>query len=568
MANAGPGIGWMSCAFTETHGNEWNYEVHHAWRYRDYLIRALNADVPYDQLVREHIAGDLLAKPRVNDVDRINESVIGTSFYRFGEVNHDDCISLRELGYDILDNQIDTATKAFQGMTVSCARCHDHKFDPISMKDYYALLGVLRSSRLVAQTIDSPSVNAEPIEQLRQIRARMREELSRLWVVHSQEVGRYLRAAIAKSMSTPDVAILSEGLEEGRVEKWVALLKAEKQPYEDAFEPLRAVMRAIHPAAPVAGADGKLPPVSEPKSISEAWATMVQQYTAEDKSRSEFNQSNFEIYADFRTGIPSGWDVGGQGLRERITRAGELVIAPEGDHMVRSLLPAGIFSGAISDRLNGTLRSRVIPNGKKQISFCVLGERSSAVRLVSNNCQLNYQNYRALIKPQLHWITFSLPDDREQLRTYAELMTMWDNPKFPDQLAALGGDPGFYRVPWEKAVENPRSYFGVTQVVLHDCAESPKPELSHLRPLLGKDEVVSYYQIVDRYEQAIQAAVSRWAEQQPTTDDVVWMNSIVQNGLLGNDRSATPQLATLFDQFRRIEVSVGGSPSRSWTGRC
>jgi hypothetical protein len=120
---------WLDVVrFSETHGNEWNYEVHHAWRYRDYLIRAFNEDVPYDQFVREHIAGDLLP-PRWNQQEQINEALIGTAFYRFGEVNHDDCIALRQIGFDLLDNQIDTLTKAFQATTVACARCHDHKVD-------------------------------------------------------------------------------------------------------------------------------------------------------------------------------------------------------------------------------------------------------------------------------------------------------------------------------------------------------------------------------------------------------------------------------------------------------
>ena len=87
--------------------------------------------------------------------------MIGTAFYRFGEVNHDDCIGLRQIGFDLADNQIDTLTKAFQATTVACARCHDHKLDAVSTQDYYALLGILRSSRLVSHTIDAPEVNAE-----------------------------------------------------------------------------------------------------------------------------------------------------------------------------------------------------------------------------------------------------------------------------------------------------------------------------------------------------------------------------------------------------------------------
>ena len=152
---------WMDVVrFSETHGNEWNYEVHHAWRYRDYLIRAFNSDLPYDRFVREHIAGDLIP-PRWNEAEQINESPIGTSFYRFGEVNHDDCVGLPSIGYDILDNQIDTLSKAFQATTIACARCHHHKIDAVSMHDYYALLGILKSSRLTAHTIDAESVNAD-----------------------------------------------------------------------------------------------------------------------------------------------------------------------------------------------------------------------------------------------------------------------------------------------------------------------------------------------------------------------------------------------------------------------
>ena len=84
---------WMDVVrFAETWGYEWNHLIREAWRYRDYLIRAFNQDVPYDQLVREHIAGDLLDNPRVNSTLGINESLIGTAFYRFGETGHDDCV--------------------------------------------------------------------------------------------------------------------------------------------------------------------------------------------------------------------------------------------------------------------------------------------------------------------------------------------------------------------------------------------------------------------------------------------------------------------------------------------
>src|SRR5207247_6216775 len=143
-------------------------------------------------------AGDLLAAPRRNRSERFNESVIGTAFYRFGEVNHDDCIDLRQIGYDIADNQIDTLTKAFQATTVACARCHDHKLDAISMRDYYAMLGILRSSRLVSHTLDAPDANAKAMGQIRELKGELRKELGAVWQDDVQQIGRDLAAAQAR----------------------------------------------------------------------------------------------------------------------------------------------------------------------------------------------------------------------------------------------------------------------------------------------------------------------------------------------------------------------------------
>src|SRR6266542_1404540 len=186
---------WLDVVrFTETHGNEWNYEVHHAWRYRDYLVRAFNDDVPYDRLVREHLAGDLLKQPRWNRSEGFNESVIGTAFYRFGEANHDDCIGLPQIGYDLADNQIDTLSKAFQATTIACARCHDHKRDAVSTNDYHALLGGLRSSRLVSHTIDTPEVNAKTIQRLRDLKTALRKELGEVWLSEARALPRRLLA--------------------------------------------------------------------------------------------------------------------------------------------------------------------------------------------------------------------------------------------------------------------------------------------------------------------------------------------------------------------------------------
>src|SRR5690606_38894193 len=113
---------------------------------RDYLIRAFNGDVPYDQLLKEHIAGDLLETVRENKETGVSESRLGTAFYVMGEGTHSP-VDVRQDEADRIDNMIDVTTKTFQGLTVSCAKCHDHKFDPITAADYYALYGVMESTR-------------------------------------------------------------------------------------------------------------------------------------------------------------------------------------------------------------------------------------------------------------------------------------------------------------------------------------------------------------------------------------------------------------------------------------
>ncbi len=510
---------WLDVVrFTETHGNEWNYEVHHAWRYRDYLIRAFNDDVPYDQFVREHIAGDLLPRPRWNRTPSspplgkgvmggFNESVIGTGFYRFGEVNHDDCIDLRSIGYDLVDNQIDTLTKAFQALTVACARCHDHKLDAVSMRDYHGLLGILRSSRQVSHTIDPPEVNAETMRKMGETKQAIRRELAAAWL---------------------------KELEPTRVLKTLAAKTDDKVPMENPLWLWRQLAARKEP-------------------VATAWKSAAEQYAKESDERARFNQ-NFTTLADFRKGGWSDWHVGGHGLGGTPSSSGAFTIAADGEKAVAAILPAGAYTHAFSEKLNGTLRSPVLAADKKYISFQVLGERASAVRLVSNNCQLNYRNYRYLTANQLHWITFPLPKDGASLRVYAELMTKFDNPKFPDQLGQLGGDKRDYRIPWEQAATDPRSHFGVTHVVIHDQPEPPKAPLAGLRDLFAGPPPVACEELAQRYSRRLEGAVRAWRDDEATDDDARWLDAFLQrSGLLSNRAKLTPKLEALIAQYRKLD---------------
>jgi hypothetical protein len=509
---------WMDVVrYTETHGNEWNYEVHHAWRYRDYLIRAINDDLPFDRFVKEHVAGDLLP-PRWNK-EGFNEAPIGTAFWRFGEVNHDDCISLPAIGYDIADNQIDTLGKAFQATTIACARCHDHKLDAVSMKDYYALLGIVRSSRLVSHTLDCPETNAARLKQLREMKAEIRKELATVWARDAAQISAYLAGA--------------GGLDAERAKRWETAV-ADKSTPDDVLAPWRAS--------------------ASWKDFVAGWRQLAEQFAKDSSAVTEFNQQ-FEPFGDFRD-RSAGWQVGGLGLLDGPSRAGEYTIHHAGDALVRSVLPAGTFTHTLSEKLNGTLRSPVISTAKKHISFLVMGKRSSAVRLVSNNCQLNYANYRALTSEDWQWVTFKLPDELAKLRVYAELMTMLDNPKFPDQLSALGGDKENYRLPWEKAVGDGRTFFGIQRVVLHDDPAPPKPNLTYLRPLLAGKAPANRNELANRYAEVIAAAVKAWADDRATDDDARLLDYLVRRGLLSNSPSVSPRLEALTKQYRQIEAEL------------
>lgn len=140
---------WLDLArYSESTGGGRSALLPNAWRYRNYVIDAFNNDKPYDQFAREQIAGDLF--PAENNEQRA-EQLIATAFLVLGPKNLD--LQDKELlRMNTVDEQIDAFSRVFLGMTVSCARCHDHKFDPILTQDYYALAGIFRSTRTLKRS--------------------------------------------------------------------------------------------------------------------------------------------------------------------------------------------------------------------------------------------------------------------------------------------------------------------------------------------------------------------------------------------------------------------------------
>jgi hypothetical protein len=144
-----------------------------AWRYRDYVIDAFNRDLPYDRFVREQIAGDLLEAPTLADRRR---QLIASTFLQLGNTNLEEQ-DKKQLEMDVVDEQLDTIGKAFLAQTIGCARCHDHKFDPIPTRDYYALAGILKNARSLEHANVSKWLEVPlPVDSSRDAEVRKQEE--------------------------------------------------------------------------------------------------------------------------------------------------------------------------------------------------------------------------------------------------------------------------------------------------------------------------------------------------------------------------------------------------------
>jgi hypothetical protein len=212
------------------------------YRYRDYVINSLNADLPYDRFLQEQIAGDLL------DGEDAARRLPALGFFALGPVYYADAGCAPKAVADELDDRVDTLSRGLLGLTVSCARCHDHKFDPVTMRDYYALAGVFASSKYV----EAPLAPAEVVAKYDEAVARVKEQEKSLASVQN-EVGRETRAVLSaqtgqyivaawklqnrrKTNANTNASAIAkkENLHDFAVDAWAKFLSAEnlaKKPY-------------------------------------------------------------------------------------------------------------------------------------------------------------------------------------------------------------------------------------------------------------------------------------------------------------------------------------------------
>ena len=242
---------WLDVArYADSTGNDEDHRYPYAWRYRDYVIDAFNQDMPYDQFVREQVAGDLLPPDQPGIINR--RGIVATGFLALGPKAIAQQDKKRML-YDVYDEQLDVVSKGFLGLTVTCARCHDHKFDPILTRDYYSMLGIFASTRSfsklgtgVSRMVFTPLVSSEEHERHTDHKESISNKKLEIGDIVDQELERFstrLSPLLADYMLASDPApgesrqaqevARGKQLQEDLLEKWRSYLepRAVKRPH-------------------------------------------------------------------------------------------------------------------------------------------------------------------------------------------------------------------------------------------------------------------------------------------------------------------------------------------------
>ncbi|MEQ8789977.1 MAG: DUF1553 domain-containing protein [Pirellulaceae bacterium] len=490
---------WMDWVrYAESHGSEGDPAIPHAYRYRDYLIRALNADVPYDQLVREHIAGDLLPEPRINEELGINESAIGPAHWRMVFHGFAPTDALDEK-VRFTDDQINVFSKAFLGLTVSCARCHDHKFDAISQRDYYALFGILGSTH--PATID---VNTQPRQQL-----------------HKQELSR-LKGELRETLA---VAWLEEA--DAAVAKLLEPTGYWKTAIEQASDP----SHVLNPWVKFNG-DGW-------KELR-AQAELEQRAVEEHRRRDYTLRWNLADGDDFDLWFTSGNSSGGEG-----PRVAEFTITANGERIVDRVFPAGFLSHGLSTRHRAVLASpRFQLDGEHDLWIRVAGDGDALARYVVQNYPRRGTVYPVteLKDGQWRWQKYDLSYwNGEQL--HLEFTTA------PDTAILVTG--------------NDRSWFGVREAVLVPHGEPGPPTtenvwLEVMSADADSDDAAPATReaFAKRYARAMRLAVEAWRQGEMTDRQAFFLDGLLAAGLLPNRPPEVPAAAPLLAEYRRLEAKV------------
>ena len=533
---------WMDLVrFAETYGHEQDFSIPHAWRYRDYLIRAFNADVPYDQFLKEHIAGDLLHPARHHPSAGFNESAIGTGWWYLHQATHSPVDPYLDEA-DRIDNQVDVFSKTFLGLTVACARCHDHKFDPISTQDYYSLTAYLRGSRQDMACLD-PDGSLEPrAEALRRQHAgeteTLRKALKHVQASGGPRIASYLGAAGEVLHGTPaptdletrvrpdlvlpspdpvqpqyarpiEVVARERGLNTNVLQSWMDELTSDavRQPTHP-LHSWRAALDREHTNAPAPSAKALAPEMAQ-----------------ENRSNASIIPGYDPFPApDFTTWFPSGQAFGPGRVPHSI---------PTGDWRLEGgriefLAPGSAHSGRLAGGLQGTLRSPTFTLTHSNIHLRLAG-RSGQVRLIISRYGLREFN-ALLFEPTLFDVN--------------------TGGRFAWHSIGSGLHRHLGRPAYLELIDNGDGYIALDRIVL--SANAKPPVDTPWIPTAPSDTSVE--QAV-QLEAAAHHALKTWIDGQPTATSTDWFSWLSARRLVDWGDSAS-EIARLVDRVTKASESL------------
>ncbi len=510
---------WMDLfRYSESHGSEGDPDIPLAWRYRDYLIRAFNGDVPYDQLIREHVAGDLLPAPRIDGETRTNESIVGTAHYRLVEHGYQP-VDPWEDRVKWADNQVDVVSKAFMGLTVSCARCHDHKFDAISQKDYYSLFGTLYGARPTQRAIDDPARLETNRDALAALKVEMRDGLADAWLEAAGTVGARLLAEAAASEGGTRAAAGPDERDGGVLAAWREL-------------------------AAVADAD-----------LPRAWEDLRAHWDAELAERERFNHEHFEVAWDL-AGADYAATVGhGLGRPDAPSPPGEFAIERRGDRLLNGIYPGGVYTHLLSSKHAGVIQTPRFTIDNDFISLRVLGGDLSFANLIIENYAVPRGGiYHLRYSPKRDRMTWAQWDTAfwKGFSAYIEFATQ-------DDVTQFTFDPEDSRQANRPVRRGDgRSSMGVGQVLFHDEAAEPRDtDLPVLHLLAGDGPPPgSRAELAERVGRRLGEVVSRWRGGALTETEAAFLDEFVRADLLPRSLEQLAALRAPAARYRRLERDV------------
>jgi Protein of unknown function (DUF1553)/Protein of unknown function (DUF1549)/Planctomycete cytochrome C/Concanavalin A-like lectin/glucanases superfamily len=489
---------WMDwLRYAESHGSEGDPAIPYAWRYRDYLIRALNADVPYPQLVREQIAGDLLP-PRLSADGSVNEAAIGPAHLRMVFHGFTPTDALDEF-VTFTDNQVDVVSKAFMGLTVSCARCHNHKFDAISQEDYYALFGIFANCRPATIDVNAPGRDDAVRARMASLKQDILKAVRSEWEYHVLSLPKQL----AKWQPADDAQRKeAEGNGHGPLAAWLRLRDVPPEKFA-----------------------GKWQEVSDDAA---KWMLAL------DNWRRAPHRAKWD-------GLPGNLHWYGSGADMRaVIRETDFRLSPGGDTVIDSLLPRSLASGRLSTKDRALIASAPFKAEGGRLWVRAAGSGSGLRYVVRNYPRSGLIYPKSAINSALPvWFEWNLDYWKGDLIHFE----VWTAPDAPVEAEAAE-----------------RSEFTLWEVAYPNDASLVPPEVGvPLQFMSPRAKPRNREELLALYTETLRT----WVLSDPVLPEhTEFVNFFLRASFLPNSLATLPAAAPLVREYRRLEASLS-TPQRA-----